>query len=364
MLLTLTLLFAASLATNVQAAVKDLNGYAWSSNIGWISFHGANYGVTIDDQNGNLDGFAWSSNIGWIRFKNNPFYPCPTGGSTCQPNVNLTSGAVTGWVRACSATKDKACGDILASDGTWDGWIKLGAITGISGTGVTYNITTGKFGGFAWGDKNVGWLKFNWDDNGDDDVDCPTCGSNMSCRIEGGQVPNTNNIRFTTTIENDTQYSSYTLTRDGFPLMSPNSNPFLMTDNGLTAGPHIYRLTRAGGATCQTTFNVSDSNTVTGKLYLGLNPNTTQISMDIDDYVDVRWNVSPGLTCHGTQLSGPEQISGWTSLTAITAATGVHRVENLDEGDYTLGMTCLDGATNVPVNNVILNVVHGELDEI
>ena len=53
----------------------NMSGYAWSSNIGWISFNctnddtcsTVNYGVH-KDEDGTIVGYAWSSNIGWIRF--------------------------------------------------------------------------------------------------------------------------------------------------------------------------------------------------------------------------------------------------------------------------------------------------------
>ncbi len=131
----------------------ELMGWAWSSNIGWISFNsknsnsgGGNYQVIIEDT-GALDGYAWSSNIGWIRF--NPSESgCPTG--SCPPMVNLTTGAVTGWAR-------------VLSDGNW---IELSGTNHASpvsnGTGgVTLNTTTKVFNGYAWESDYIGWLSFN-----------------------------------------------------------------------------------------------------------------------------------------------------------------------------------------------------------
>lgn len=46
----------------------NLSGWAWNENIGWISFSGANYGVTIDILNGDFGGWAWNDIIGWISF--------------------------------------------------------------------------------------------------------------------------------------------------------------------------------------------------------------------------------------------------------------------------------------------------------
>src|SRR3989344_4751080 len=44
----------------------NVNGFAWSSNIGWISFDDGN--VNIDDATGDFGGYAWNDAIGWLRF--------------------------------------------------------------------------------------------------------------------------------------------------------------------------------------------------------------------------------------------------------------------------------------------------------
>lgn len=117
-------LISLSLASGAYAA--DLTGYAWSSNIGWISMGngGKNYGVKLN--NDRLVGYAWSSNIGWVNFNNIDF---------------------TGFARAIAAPSDGSSG--------WDGRIKLGNGTsyGVSQVGSNLN-------GFAWGDQVVGWVDF------------------------------------------------------------------------------------------------------------------------------------------------------------------------------------------------------------
>jgi len=127
-------------------------GWAWSENIGWISFscedtmtvgvEGPDYGVHIDDNNssptyGQFSGYAWSrgttdnpGGIGWIRFDPPPDptysngYPAPPYYSA---RVSTTTGEVSGWARACAGTANP---DICATGtnpaaGGWDGWIKL-----------------------------------------------------------------------------------------------------------------------------------------------------------------------------------------------------------------------------------------------
>jgi len=135
----------------IQASATDnVSGYAWSENIGWISFNctnetppcsGTNYGVNIDQFTGNFSGYAWSENIGWIDF-------APAGPYPAAPNnaAKLGSdGLVTGWARALSA------------DGLgWDGWIKMNP----SG-GVKLNAAKNGLEGYAWGSDVVGWIDFS-----------------------------------------------------------------------------------------------------------------------------------------------------------------------------------------------------------
>ena len=125
-----------------------LSGYAWSSNIGWISFSGANYGVVGDATTGNLSGYAWSPNIGWVSFGQTS--GCPGSGCTTQPNVNLTTGAVTGWAKALSADNNG-----------WDGWIKLGGSWSPGAHFNTPGAPSSSAAGYSWGSDVVGWLSWN-----------------------------------------------------------------------------------------------------------------------------------------------------------------------------------------------------------
>jgi len=141
--------------SKAQAISSDnVYGYAWSSNIGWISFNncanpitpstctGQNYGVRYDISSGNLSGYAWSSNIGWISFNENG---CPSG--SCQANLNLTTVALTGWAKALSLSSDTESTDWAS------GWINL--------SGVSFDMTTGDGSGYAWGSNVIGWIDFD-----------------------------------------------------------------------------------------------------------------------------------------------------------------------------------------------------------
>ena len=127
----------------------NMSGWAWSSNIGWISFNNTNDGGSVDyGVNKNTDdtlvGYAWSSNIGWIQFGNLAGFP--TGGGTRAENANINGSNLEGWVKALSA------------DGNgWDGWISL------SGSSPSYgvNFNSNNFSGYAWGSDVVGWVRFD-----------------------------------------------------------------------------------------------------------------------------------------------------------------------------------------------------------
>lgn len=129
----------------------NMTGYAWSSNIGWVSFNCTNdsscgtadYGVNKNGD-GTLVGYAWSSNIGWIQFGGLSGFP--SGSGTTASNATVSGSNLVGWARA------------LSYDGAgWDGWISL---TGTVPTyGVSFSGTT--FTGYAWGSAVIGWLLFD-----------------------------------------------------------------------------------------------------------------------------------------------------------------------------------------------------------
>lgn len=166
---------------------KDHNvwGWAWSSNIGWISMSCENcdadhdgltgpkkvgdkggyakcpvrefisdYGVDIDPVTGVFSGGAWSSNIGWISFDG--------------AQLDMKTGKVSGRARALAPVGDPNAGG-------WDGWIKLRGTVQSDGSpyGVYLDSSNyssdgySEFRDWAWGGDDtdeeavIGWVSFN-----------------------------------------------------------------------------------------------------------------------------------------------------------------------------------------------------------
>lgn len=183
------------------SATDDLHGWAWSENIGWVSFNCANlgtcppagteYGVDFDAA-GQITGWAWSENIGWICFGATCGGTAPDGLGAAA-SVSLVSGQMRGWARFWSL------GD--------SGWISLSCVDlGICGTAdyrVTVNFVNGAVSGWAWNGNSdgsgIGWLDWKFatvalveticdnglDDDGDSLIDC----SDSDCHGQvGGSV--------------------------------------------------------------------------------------------------------------------------------------------------------------------------------
>ncbi|MHA1483339.1 MAG: PKD domain-containing protein, partial [Candidatus Heimdallarchaeaceae archaeon] len=163
----------------VQAGTGHiLSGFAWSENIGWISFNSTSdgssqdYGVTFNSSSGVLTGNAWSENIGWISFNNGEVSTPPFDPYKADSFVAISStstGAFTGWSRALTACLDdkwniNKCTSSDAGDqaGGWDGWISLSGSD--PAYGVTRNLEDNTVSGYAWGGDVIGWISFSGSD--------------------------------------------------------------------------------------------------------------------------------------------------------------------------------------------------------
>jgi hypothetical protein len=172
----------------------NISGWAWSDNIGWISFNNItdgsaiNYGVRISTSTGKFSGYAWSDNIGWISFNRSDTGPppeedpCPDGSCIAKlEHVNqlgFSNVNVIGWARALSACPSDTDGDgDLFNDpcqstdenvGGWSGWIKFnhGSSNEVYVDADPDGDNLAEFHGFAWSDQVVGWISFNCEEGG------------------------------------------------------------------------------------------------------------------------------------------------------------------------------------------------------
>lgn len=134
------------------------------------------YGVEIDITTGALSGYAWSDNIGWISFEpvsvvgcpDTSFIPDPIPGSPCQAYINLTDGKVYGWARACSVFDSGCSGAVTSGNlGGWSGWIKFDGSDPLYESYLDSVPNPSEFRKWAWGDNVViGWVSLNNIDTG------------------------------------------------------------------------------------------------------------------------------------------------------------------------------------------------------
>lgn len=147
-LLALLVSYYVGISQGVKEARADssntFSGYAWSDNVGWISFSGSNYGITVDT-NGKLSGYAWSDNIGWISANDADLAGCPKTPCTAK----LQSNNLNGWLKVLSGGSSQS--------GGWDGWISLSGSNPNYGPTLSNNI----FSGYSWGSDVVGWISWS-----------------------------------------------------------------------------------------------------------------------------------------------------------------------------------------------------------
>jgi hypothetical protein len=131
-----------------------LQGYAWSSNIGWICFYdttnpsncgGATVNVNSDDS---LSGYAWSANAGWISFNSSDTASCGS-----PATYNPSTGALSGWAKALDGVDSDGCISLSCSN-------TGGCTTANYAVVFPGNSTTD----FAWGSDVFGWISF-WGSN-------------------------------------------------------------------------------------------------------------------------------------------------------------------------------------------------------
>jgi len=188
-------------ANGAFATSYGLSGWSWSADdnsgqgfgvqipqgLGWTLFSSVTghlttpFGVYVDGNTGELSGYAWNSNVGWLTFNTSDLVKCNTNpGDSCPPGsganphahvdmqissagVVTGSGKVDGWARFCGVFVSGCSGALLpnSSLGGWDGWVSLNG----ANYGWKYDTATKKFTGYAWaggvdasGNAGFGWM--------------------------------------------------------------------------------------------------------------------------------------------------------------------------------------------------------------
>ena len=125
------------------AYANNVSGYAWSQNVGWLSFNCMNegscnffdYGVRVDPETGYFSGNAWSQSAGWVSFDED--YGCPATfiNPNCKARVSgISTGTfpkqVAGWAKLLSTNS----------------WMSLAGGTTTVSTGAKSPMPTGRYG--------------------------------------------------------------------------------------------------------------------------------------------------------------------------------------------------------------------------
>jgi hypothetical protein len=132
-------------------------------------------GVTYNPATGDFSGYAWSDNIGWVSFNRadtgNPPAAPNNSGSGPIAKYDLSTGNITGWMRVLSVCDSVPCATSGAgsNSGGWDGWIRFCDSTmancNASNQIAHLNPATGSLSGWAWSDSVVGWLMLGSNSN-------------------------------------------------------------------------------------------------------------------------------------------------------------------------------------------------------
>lgn len=220
----------------ISDTATPITGYAWSDNVGWISFNcsntgtcgTSNYGISIA-ADGTISGYAWSDNIGWVSANAADVAGCPS--APCTPVISITTGAMTGWFRA------------LANGGGWDGWISLSG----AGYGPTLS-TSGAFSGYAWGSTVVGWTSFAYATSS-----YKPCVPNSNVCLNGSILRHYNaDCSYS---DATCQFSSYGYGCSVNACLVPPSPGEGSVDGGITATPRLVRV----GRTTQISWDVTNA---------------------------------------------------------------------------------------------------------
>jgi hypothetical protein len=105
------------------------------------------YGVNIPNGNGDLSGYAWSQNVGWISFNSGDLVGCPSG--ICS--ARRVGDTLEGWARVVGIKDELA----LGNSGGWQGFISLkDTVNTPPKYQVKIEAATGKLSSFGWSGEN------------------------------------------------------------------------------------------------------------------------------------------------------------------------------------------------------------------
>jgi hypothetical protein len=308
--------------------------------------------VTLNND-GTLTGFAWSDNVGWVQFGGLSGFPIGAGTVAANAQADLSTGAVTGWVRAITATTTETLG--------WDGWISLSGTLytspNFAGTGgMTYSSTTGWFTGYAWGSDVVGWVSFASSPvtTLNAPVITPTCSLNASSNTLSSPS------QHVTLSWSSTNAASCSLEDSVASQYSTATS-----SSGLTLTPgvsinYILQCTSITAASCQANQNVSvtQSSTSLAVNKIWLNNDSlkllTNATIRSNRAAVVNWDVADVSDLGYTACTENVTSANWTgtstwsqggalpSLRALNNTTQARTLSGLSEGSHVLSITCTD----------------------
>ncbi len=377
-LCTLSLLLGVTIVprlTSAQTSVGTISGWAWSGTIGWLSANssdagagGGPYSLSVDSS-GNITGDMWSPNIGWVQFGGLSGFP--SSGSNAA--VNLSSGAVTGWARACAGTANGDCSSMTSRSDGWDGWIELSGTNHATGdstgsSGVTYVPSTKQFVGYAWGGPVVGWIQFN---SPTPVVFNPTAAPTVACSPSTTtHLSSAGTVTFTASASGGSGVYDYSWD-GGVTWVSGNTDTITYSAPG-GSGPSLYvrdhtttSLQSAASPSCGA---VTVTAPASGALLIGPTAATatkTSLPVGRGQSFDIKWNntLPSGYTCSPsvTPPAGQSAPSNWTAWTGQsnfsgTGDTGLMPTNSSTPlGKYIFTLYCSDG---IPGDATISNSVN------
>lgn len=336
-----------------------ITGYAWSSNIGWISFNclnrtasnpngicasegGIDYGVTVDAA-GNLNGHAWSSNIGWIQFGGLSGFPSASGNA--GGNARLTSSnELQGWARVCTVFQTGCSGALKpnAERGGWDGWISLrGNNHTVEFTGGS--VAAGPTNHYAWGSAIVGWIDFN-------------PGFNPITIL-----PNPSINSFTATPDEVELGTDVTLNWNvqGMDSCTATNNrgatDWTGNVNAADSITHAQTVTPPEG---DTVYTLACESTLTGATFTE--------SVTVTARPDIEINSLSCTNCSGPSLPAPESDGTYDNITFLANITGIPGGNTapyeLSFGGQTVTGTVSGGNETISLNDVVFGVHDATLE--